>query len=204
MKKDTKTKILEVTLEIIDETQDIREVSLRKIARRLDIAHTSIYNYFDSLNDLYLKCVDVAIIKGGEYVKSKMDNSSQPLYTFFEAQFDFAIMHPGWYKFIWIANIAGKENKVYRTNIEEPRRIFVDVVFRPDDKLSEDSKYHLVDILHGYFHGDIVKYITGRLHIDDGDEAKKHILDNTMELYNMLYNKLSKEQNKNMISQEEK
>ena len=194
MAQNTKQQIIEETLALIDETQDIREVKLRKIARRVGIAHTSIYNYFASLEDLYLKCIEVAIIKGAAYVRQELQaNKADYLYTFFAAQLDFALEHPGWYKFIWIENVADKTTEVYQNNIQQPRDEFIEFMFlNQANQISKEDKYWIVDLVHGYFHGDLVKLISGRMHIEDQEQAKDYILENTLQLYETLIKKVIK------------
>lgn len=185
----TKQQIIEQTLALIDETQDIREVKLRKIARRVGIAHTSIYNYFTSLEDLYLKCIKVAIIKGAAYVRQELEATKDDyLHAFFVAQLNFALKHPGWYKFIWIENVADETKEVYKNNIKQPRDEFMFI--NEANQISEEDKYWIVDLVYGYFHGDLVKLISGRMHIEDQEQAKDYILENTLQLYEILMEKV--------------
>jgi len=53
MKKSiTKEQIIETALDLLKDKSDIRSVNLREIARVLGCAHTNLYNYFPSFNDL--------------------------------------------------------------------------------------------------------------------------------------------------------
>ncbi len=53
MKKNiSKEQIIDTTLELLKDKSDIRTINLREIARVLGCAHTNLYNYFPSFQDL--------------------------------------------------------------------------------------------------------------------------------------------------------
>jgi len=73
-----KTRIIEVTLELINREGGVQGVNLRQIARLLSCAHTNLYNYFSDGNELLWAALDEAGVKLREFVLAGLDQIEDP------------------------------------------------------------------------------------------------------------------------------
>ena len=58
----TKEQVVETTLKLIKDSENIRSVNLRGVAREIGCAHTNLYNYFSSFDEL-LWCAHIRILE---------------------------------------------------------------------------------------------------------------------------------------------
>jgi AcrR family transcriptional regulator len=104
---DEKNKILNEALKIIDE-DNFSGLSMRKLASRLGITATTIYNYFASKDEIYL----IVLTKGFEDLYSRLnecyqarDNSRICLRAMIDAYIKFGIEEPNYYNIMFTYNV---------------------------------------------------------------------------------------------------
>ena len=105
---------IEATLALIDESHGITGVDLRKVSRSLGCAHTNIYNYFDSYADLLWHVLVEVMERLMDHTKKEtagIYDKRQAFRVFIGSQIDFALSHPGWYRFLWMDPLKGKPSK---------------------------------------------------------------------------------------------
>ena len=156
MKKNiTKEQIVETALELMKDKDDLRGLNLREIARTLGCAHTNLYNYFPSYNDLLWEAHAVLLEMFMGILTKKLetaDNAELKLNYFFEAFVDIYMDNKGWFRLAWLEYIGG----------ERPRR---------DIEATEDTNKELTRCI-----SEIWKELTGEL--PDAEQTKR-ILHNT-------------------------
>jgi AcrR family transcriptional regulator len=176
-------RLIDATLQLIEENGGLNNVNLRQIARRANCAHTNIYNYYQNFEGLLW---DV-IARIGELWLEICTVNFRPgmpieelVCQFAEIQFDFAIAHPGWYRCLWSEPLSGKPPMEI---IEERRKqrysISLYITQASLGMIDKDQADRLFVILFSYLHGAISMLIDGRIYKAFPQEHKDLILTNT-------------------------
>jgi AcrR family transcriptional regulator len=106
----TARRLVELTLALIERRGGLRDVNLREVARHAKCSHANVYNYFDSFADLLWATLDLAIARLIAHTEAAMrarPRSREVFRVFIESQIDFALEHPGIYRFIWLDTLSG-------------------------------------------------------------------------------------------------
>ena len=191
MKKNiTKEQIVETALEIMRNKSDLRGLNLRQIARALGCAHTNLYNYFPSYNDLLWEThVSIQKIFMAMLTK-KLGMANTPelrLIYFFEAFAEMYLENKGWFWLSWHEYIEGCRPQRDVETIEATNKmlnqqiatIWKDIFGQYPD---EESTKRVLHNTHCYIVGEISNYILGRGLIESELELKAYM---TREAVNM-------------------
>jgi AcrR family transcriptional regulator len=85
-------------------------VNLRELSRELGYAHTNAYNYFGGLEDLLGRALVAALERQYEAARRALDGAGadprRRMSRLVASQVDFALAHPGWYRFVWFEPLA--------------------------------------------------------------------------------------------------
>lgn len=185
--------IIETTLKLIDENGGIKNVTLRDIAKNIGCAHTNLYNYYSSLDEIFWEALGEALIKELEYKPSQLSkeqNRHNNIYTIFENIVDFSMEHPGWYRLIWLETIGGSPSEAVVEIMHKPNGIFISEIIKASNNELDFKKAKAIgNVLHGYLHGELCKWINNRSFLTDAEEVKKGILSNAKLLYKLLIEK---------------
>lgn len=189
----TRDIILETAVRLIDENNGIKDVTLRHIAKKLGCAHTSLYNYFDSLDDIFwesLGKVIIMMLDHSEYDVSKEVYAEEKFLLIMSNIIDFSIDHPGWYKLIWLETLNGNPSDNVRKILEQPIKKFTDDLMNASNNVfSQEKAKRYCDILLRYLHGELCVWINNRNIINnDRVDLKGKIISNLRFLYNLLIN----------------
>ncbi len=173
---------MRATLDLVEEQGGVRGVNLRRITKRVGCAHTNAYNYFGSLEDLFwaARCEGLRdLVEAVEQHKPETPELTAFAAHFAERQIDFAIQHPGLYRFLWLESLGGSpppELAVLRLEMAEG---FVgDLVFHSGGRLSRSQLLTAVDVMHGYLHGEICKMLTGTTISTESDRVRQIVVRN--------------------------
>lgn len=186
----TKEMILENTLKLIDENDGIKDVTLRDIARKTGCAHTNLYNYFSSLDDIFWEALGKVLLMMMEYSAKGINDSTDPkeaLDLLLSNLIDFSIDYPGWYKLIWSESIGGSPSAEVIEIMQAPGKEFIGLLMEAsNNEISEEKANFIGNVLHGYLHGEVSKWIYKRSFLSSKEEAKRMIFSNIKELYKKL------------------
>lgn len=180
--------ILETTLSLIDENRSIRDVSLRVIAKKVGCAHTNLYNYFGSLEEIFWETLGELLLIMIEFCGRGLDKEKEDeirIFLVFSNLIDFCMNHPGWYSFIWFENIGGKPSPRVVEILKKPGGKLTDLI-QMANNISQERAKLIYDILHSYMHGELSKWINKRSFINNKEEIKKVILFKINYLYKLL------------------
>jgi AcrR family transcriptional regulator len=160
-------RLAELTLSLIERTGGLRQVNLREVARLANCSHTNVYNYFGSFEDLLWATLDLAIERLVAHTESAMEGQTRPegmFRVFIDSQVEFALSHPGCYRFIWLEGLSGTPPAQVAERIQRTSRLFAETV---RNTVAPTAKPATVEraarIIHGYLHGEICKLICARL-----------------------------------------
>jgi len=107
----TASRLVENAVALIEESGGSKGVNLRMIAKRVGCAHTNVYNYFDSFEDLLWGAFLAILKRWVEFTRARVGAQvDQPglLRAFVQTQVAFAVEHPGWYRFVWLEKLPGQ------------------------------------------------------------------------------------------------
>lgn len=171
--KITRELIVETALALINEEGSSTRVNLREIARRLGCAHTNIYNYYPSLDELLWDAHAAALRRMAEAVTSApvKGGPEKSLHAFYSAYAGFYLSNRGLFSLLWQDSLSGERPERHRADAEEMVRLLVDHLGAAYQGAIEWKALH--DVLHRvhcYLHGEVSIFIHGRGLIRD--EAK--------------------------------
>ena len=184
MKKSiTKEQIIETALELMKNKSDLRRINLREIARTLGCAHTNLYNYFPSYNDLLWETHAALQEVFLEMIKNKLEAASSAelrLSSFFEAVVDIYMSNEGWFRLSWHEYIGSERSPQDIEATEKANREVNRYVSEIWNELSgsypdAEQTRRVLHNTHCYIVGEISNYIFGRGLIENGDELKVYI-----------------------------
>lgn len=180
--------ILETALKLIDEKCGSKYVTLRDIAKELGCAHTNLYNYFDSLDEIFWEAIAKVLVKELEYLSDALNSKAkneEKLNKCLECLVDFSMKYPGWFKLVWLDSINGQPSSEVNKIIMKPGEGFIELIMETSSSLSKDEAATVANILHSYLHGELCKWINGRSFIGD-EEVRKEIITNLRSIYKSL------------------
>ncbi|MBZ9622502.1 TetR/AcrR family transcriptional regulator [Clostridium sp. FP2] len=193
----TKEQAIDAALELMRNRDDIRSVNLREIARNLGCAHTNLYNYFGSFDDLLWEAHIEVLKKFSENLEkhiSVVDNYDQKLLCFFNEFVDFYINNKGWFRLAWVEIIGGERPKVDEIAtvkvvdglVENIETIWKNLYnYTP----KRDKIRNVLHIVHAYMQGEVSIYIARRSLISDESEFKIYVANTAKSMFELLLSK---------------
>lgn len=181
--------ILETTLSLIDKNEGIKDVTLRDIAKKVGCAHTNLYNYFSSLDEIFWESLGQVILMMMDYSSKGLNNEKDDEGRFFlilSNLIDFSMEHPGWYRFMWFESIGGNPSTEVTKILHKPGDGFSELIKEGNNNISSEKANLIGDILHSYLHGELCKWINNRNFISRREETKTKIISNLKHLYKLL------------------
>lgn len=181
-------RILEQTLDLIDEKGGVSGTNFREIARRLGCAHTSLYNFYGSFSDLLMAALNEIRSRMGAYAATNMKEQNQPygFLGYVGAVIDFNLEHMGWYRFLWMDSHPWEMEAVVSKEDRPDRMFSKELMALSGGTLDEPGALRLQGILHGYYHGELMKYINGRSAIESKEDLKETIMENLKNMCDVL------------------
>lgn len=183
MKKEiTKEKVIETALELMRDGSKPEGKNLRSVARALNCAHTNLYNYFPSYNDLlweaHITVMDLFLQE--LFKKTETNDPEQRLYGFFGFFSDFYLNNKGWFRLTWQEQIGGERPQrhveaINRTNDALNNHLFGiarDLTGKAPDRGKLKCILHNI---HCYIIGEVSNYILGRGIIEEEAELKTYV-----------------------------
>lgn len=192
----TKEQVVEQTLILIKDKENIRSVNLREIARSLGCAHTNLYNYFSSFDDLlwvtHIKVLEIFLQELNEKLLKSNDDELKLKYFF--AQFvEFPLHNKGWFRLAWFEILKGERPE--ENNIATMKTVdaFVDAIeniwnsiygFAPN----KDKIRYAIHNVHCYIHGEVSIYIAKRGLIQEEVAFKDYVITESIKIMKLLLN----------------
>ena len=171
--------IINKTLELIEEKQSIQKINLRKIAKELNCAHTNLYNYFSSYNDLLWNALaeSIKIMNQSIFTEKSLEN-------IIDSFIQFSIDHKGLYRLIWYERIDGEVPGEIKELLLEPQRKTYENL--KDKYENWDEVSNRIQVSLAYVHGEITIMINNRNMGNNSDEKywKQKIKKNAINIFN--------------------
>lgn len=192
-KKDiSKELVIDMALQLIEKNGSVKDVNLRGIAKELGCAHTNLYNYFNSLDELFWEALGRVLQEMINYVDARSDFETDPqkrLVLILSNIIDFSMAHPEWYRLIWLESLGGGQPAPdVRESLKKPGMALSAVIGKANVHLSEERVRFIGNILTTYMHGELSRWINNRSFYGSLEETKSMILSNINYLYQLLIN----------------
>ncbi len=196
-KKITKEQIVGTALELMRHKSDLRSLNLREIARTLGCAHTNLYNYFPSYNDLLWETHATIQEMFLDMLPQKLEsagNAELRLFCFFKAFVDLYIDNTGWFRLAWHEYVGGERpkrdinateatNAALNTHVSE---IWKELYGKAPNA---DRVKRILHNTHCYIIGEVSNYLLGRGLIENETELKAYITQEATHMFRIcLYN----------------
>lgn len=186
----SKELIIRTTLSLIEENEGIKDVNLRGIAKRIGCNHTNIYNYFSSLDEIFWEALEQAVLDMIDYVYAKLVdelNLEERFFLFISNIINFTIEHPGLHRLIWLEPLRGKPSlDVLNILNNASKRFNIEIINASNNMISQEKADFVGNVIHGYLHGELCKWINNRSFINNKEEIKNIILSNVKYIYQLL------------------
>lgn len=182
-KKITKEQIMETALELLKDKSNIRSVNLREIARVLGCAHTNLYNYFPSFNDLLWEAhmeIQNQFLQKIALELEHVQDQTRKVHQFFFSLSDLYLEHKGWFRLAWLDYIDDVRPEQDKLATETVVCTMVDLLesiwlsLYPQAPARERIHSVLHDV-HCYIIGEVSNFINGRGRIRETELLKQHI-----------------------------
>ncbi|TCT12214.1 TetR family transcriptional regulator [Natranaerovirga pectinivora] len=182
--------IIETTLALIEKNEGLKDVNLRGIAKAIGCAHTNLYNYFQSFNEIIWEALGRVILKMIAYVETNVGSEiedDEKIFMLFASVIDFSMDHPGWFRLMWLEEIDGEPPNEVIQILSMPGEGLKGALMKASgNKLTEERAIIIEDILYTYIHGELCKWINNRSFTNNPQETKEKWLSNLKELYSLL------------------
>lgn len=192
-KKITKEYIVMTALDLIRNRSDLRGLNLRELARTLGCAHTNLYNYFQSYNDLLWETHTALHYKFMEILAEKLESANTVetrLIYCFESLVEIYINNEGWFRLAWHEYIGGDRPQSDIEVTEKANKILSNYLSDIWKEIygNRPNTEKLKSILHNthcYIIGEVSNYILGRGLIEDKTELKNYITNESIRMFKL-------------------
>ncbi len=185
MKKNiTKEQVIETAVELMKDRDNLNSLNLREIARTLGCAHTNLYNYFSSYNDLLWEthaAIQVIFMRMITDRINEATTAEKRLTNFFKAFVDMYMDNKGWFRLAWHEYIEGDRPQ---SDVEATAAANKMVNYYISDIWNElygeyperDLAERILHNTHCYIVGEISNYLLGRGLIKDEKQLRSYIV----------------------------
>ncbi len=192
MKKNlSREQIVETALELMRNRSDLRSLNLREIARTLGCAHTNLYNYFPSYNDLLWETHATLQNVFIEILSKRLQTATTAemrLTYFFQAIVEMYVDNKGWFRLAWHEYIEGQRTERDVQAVESANKLLNKYLLEIWQELTGDfadlkQMSRVLHNTHCYIIGEISNYIKGRGLIEDEETLKTYIAHESLNMF---------------------
>ena len=188
MAKPTADRFIETTLELIAEQGGSQGVNLREVARRMGCAHTNVYNYFSSFDDLLWASFRRVLDDYRAHLFAEVDDSvagQELLRRVVTRLVAYPQQHPGWYRFIGSDPVsAGDFPTDILEKVVEMKQQLLDTFRRCAPGTDPATVDDACNIIYAYIDGETFNLINKR--VVPGEDVAGRIVDNSLHLFEVL------------------
>ena len=185
----TADRLVDATVDLIAERGGSQDVNLREIARRVGCAHTNVYNYFTSFDDLLWAAFRRTLRRYAERIVDGLDDSMTQLEYFRRLVTNLATFpqeNPGLYRFIGSdpIDVDAIPEDILATVSRVKDWLFEAFVAVSGSRIGPHEAQDFCNITYGYIDGETFNYINGR--VVPGEDIPGRIVKNSVRLFTVL------------------
>lgn len=185
--------IIETTLSLIRDKNDLKGLNLREIARTLGCAHTNLYNYFPSFNALLWAALSSLQERFMGILRDNLSRASTAdlkLKYFFDTFLEVYLDNQGWFRLAWLEYIGEKRPQynveVTKKTRSELDRYAADIWKELRGVLPDmETLSRVMHTTHCYIIGEISNHISGRGLIDSEKKFREHTAKEAMRVFTL-------------------
>jgi AcrR family transcriptional regulator len=173
--------LVDALLEMIDQGNDFGELNMRKLARQVGCAHTNIYNYFATWEELKWFTLARALEglleqlpkeRAGEGAAhpAEPEDQESPVAIYIR----YGLTYPERYRFVWLDPITGPPPPEVAEALTRPGRAFLrwlEASLRRDAPELVPQAHSIGRYLHAYMHGELAFGVAGRIRTQQPQSA---------------------------------
>ena len=177
-----------MTLALIAETGGSQDVNLREISRRVGCAHTNLYNYYPTYQDLLWEAFRRVLVLYGEFVVGGLDDSVEPdeyLRRLITNLATYPEQHPGLYRFIASDPISIEElpGDILEA-VAQMKTWLAETFAAVSGATTAEASQLASDIVLSYIDGETLNLINGR--VVPGEDVRGRVVANATRLFRLL------------------
>ncbi len=185
----TSERYIEATLELVTERGGSAQVNLREISRRIGCAHTNVYNYFESREDLLWHAIRQILYQYGDALTIGLDESKSRHVNFRQFMHnlvEWPIQNPGLHRLLSSDPLSPEQIPQDIIDAVTTMKKWITQVFKvlANDQIDGKDLVDLVDIMLGYLDGEIFNLINGR--VLPGEDIAGRVINNLERLFALL------------------
>ena len=185
----TADRFVETALDLIAEVGGAGPVNLRQVSRRMGCAHTNLYNYFASFQDLLWVVFRRTLSIYGAWLTQDLDDSLEPeeyLHRVLVNLATFPQTHPGLYRFIASDRLPMSEiPEDILDTVSRMKRWLAETLWAVSNSgLDPDEAVVIAEIVLAYVDGETLNLINER--VVPGEDIHSRIVDNALRMYRLL------------------
>ena len=187
----SKELIINATLQLIEEKGNINKVNFREIGRSLGCAHTSLYNFFPSYNDLLFDTAQVLMTRMRDSLQleafelEKNGTYQSTILAYINCVILYALKHRGWYSFLWFEFVNMDLTGLFE-NQPRPEKLLLPIYMKEcTQPISSVDASMKLQIGHGFVHGELSKYLSSRSAYTSEKELIESIMGHVKWLLNL-------------------
>ncbi|MGM0431396.1 MAG: TetR/AcrR family transcriptional regulator [Spirochaetota bacterium] len=152
---------IRAVLEMLQSGHSLRDLNLRQVAKRVGCAHTNVYNYFSSYEQLLWYALCEALhrliaMTGAVYHEQSNSYTVNPEKNILEVFIKFAFAHPAWYRLIWMEPLGGTPPpEVKQLTYVPAELLFQWLRTVTDEQVTEEDLRSNSFILNSFLHGEL-------------------------------------------------
>jgi len=182
-------RFITTTLELIAEEGGSLGVNLRQISRRMGCAHTNVYNYFDSYQDLLWAAYRRALVAYAEFLIQDLSVELPPVEFLRRCITNLAAFpeeHPGLHRFISSdpIDMTVLPADILETVIAMKRWFSATVEAAAAPGIGANEAHSAADIVLAYIDGETLNLINGR--VIPSEDLRGRIVSNALRLFDLL------------------
>lgn len=169
-------------VDLIEERGGAQGVNMRSVAAHAKCAHTNVYNHFDSYEDLLWSALEESMRRYSLEIAGTIGDATglEAYRLFLEAHMDYAVAHPGLYRFIHFEHrFEGEMPESVQERIRGMRAKLRDFLGGRGEVAERRWQAH--EQIFGYVRGELCSLLQGRM---GGGEAmhRSRVESNTTDL----------------------
>lgn len=194
MKKNiTKEQVIETALELMKNSNNLGGLNFREVARTLGCAHTNLYNYFSSYNDLLWEAHATMQEHFMMILTEQLENASTAehrLICFFETFVNVYMDKKGWFRLAWHEYIDGERPQRDIDATEAANKMLNNYIADVWNELygeypARDLIKRVMHNTHCYIIGEISNHILGRGLIENETEFRTYITREAINIFKL-------------------
>lgn len=183
---------IRAVLEMLQSGRSLRDLNLRQVAKRVGCAHTNVYNYFSSYEQLLWYALCEALkrliaMTGAVYHEQDDSYTIDPGKNIIEVFIKFAFAHPAWYRLIWMEALGGTPPPEVKQLTRIPAkllRLWLGEV--TDERVSEEDLRTGSVILNSFLHGELAVIAAKRAE-GEPRELLEQLFERTNRVFSILF-----------------